>query len=171
MQRDTLVIIGLTLVAAIIGVSLFFYGPGGLANVWSSAGAGDTAAIEVPFTELAQGSQSSVATRVNYLITSASQLGELWKMTDATGTPPAVNFNTHAVIAVFAGQQPTAGYSIEVSKVEDTAVRMVTVTLTKPGDGCILAQTVTAPYELISVPVGTLPPAHEDISTAVDCTI
>jgi len=171
MQRDTLIIIGLTLVAAVIGVSLFFYGPGGLANVWSSAGAGDTAAVEVPFTELARGYTSTVPERVNYLITSASQLGELWKMTDATGMPPAVNFNTHAVIAVFAGQQPTAGYSIEVSKVEDATVRMVTITFTKPGDGCILAQTVTAPYELISVPVGTLPLTHEDISTAVDCTI
>jgi hypothetical protein len=106
---------------------------------------------------------------VNYLITSSSQFGELWKVVTATGAPPKIDFKTHSVIAVFAGQKPTAGYAVAVAKIEDASARMVSITLAKPSDDCMLAQSITTPYQLISVPATSLSLAHEDISVTTTC--
>ena len=162
MRRDILTLIGATVVAVGIGVFMFSSGRGNPSNTSS-------AAAVVSFTEIAKGSQSAVERRVNYLITSSSQFGELWKMITATGTPPTIDFKTHSVIAVFAGQKPTVGYAIAVAKIEDASARMVSITLAKPSDGCMLAQSITTPYQLISVPATSLSLAHEDVSVTTTC--
>lgn len=160
MRRDVLILTGAAIIAVGTGVFMFSSGRGDLSNNSSAT---------VPFTEIAKGSQSAVERRVNYLITSSSQFDELWKMVTATGTPPKIDFKTHFVIAVFAGQKSAAGYAIAVAKIEDTSTRMVSITLAKPSDSCMLAQSITAPYQLISVPVTSLPLAHEDISVTTAC--
>ena len=124
----------------------------------------------ISFTRLAYGSRSSVATRVNYLITSADQLKDLWKLTDATSTPPAVDFKTHAVIAVFAGEKPSDGYAVAVSKIEDSEKRMVSVALTSPDDTCATKRSTVAPYEILLMPVTPLSLTHEDVLTPVSCS-
>ncbi|HQT83113.1 MAG TPA: protease complex subunit PrcB family protein, partial [Candidatus Paceibacterota bacterium] len=126
-------------------------------------------AAEVPFTRLVQGSASRVAERINYRATSASQLQELWKMINATGTPPTVNFAAQEVIGVFAGQQPTPGYAIAVSNIEDAAARVVSITIARPEGACTTEHATTTPYELIAVPATALPLTHEDISTTTGC--
>ena len=50
--------------------------------------------VSVPFTELTQGVNANVSRRVNYLITSEEGLKELWKLLDAQGTPPTVDFSS-----------------------------------------------------------------------------
>ncbi len=162
MRQDIFILIGVAIVAVGIGVFVFSSGRGDLSDTSSSA-------VAVPFTEIAKGSQSAIERRVNYLITSSSQFGELWKMITATGTPPKIDFKTHAVIAVFAGQKPATGYAIAVAKIEDASVRMVSITLAKPSDNCILAQSITTPYQLISVPTTSLPLAHKDVSITTTC--
>ncbi|HVY55286.1 MAG TPA: protease complex subunit PrcB family protein [Thermodesulfobacteriota bacterium] len=125
----------------------------------------------VPAELLVAGAQSSVTDRVNYLITSSAEFGELWSLIQATGTMPAVDFSTHSVLAVFAGQEPTAGYAIGVSKVEDTSDgRKVTIALSKPGSDCVTAAVITTPFELVSVPKTTLPLSHEDAVATTSCT-
>ncbi len=160
MRRDVLILTGAAIIAVGIGILLFSSGRGDPSNTSSAA---------VPFTEIAKGSQSAVERRVNYLITSSSQFNELWGVVTATGTPPKIDFKTHSVIAVFAGQKPTAGYAIAVAKIEDTRTRVVSITLAKPSDDCMLAQSITAPYQLISIPATSLPFAHEDISVTTTC--
>lgn len=170
-MRDTLIVIGLALVAILIGVFMFLYGQGNLSGP-SSAAVSYTptpAAVDVPFTPLAQGEQSTVSTRANYLITSKSELADLWKMVDARGQIPVVDFTTNNVIAVFAGKEPTAGYTIAVSKIQDTSTREVTVTLSAPGGSCVLAQKVTAPYQIVELPKTSLNFTHQDILTTTSC--
>ena len=162
MRQDILILIGAAVVAVGIGVFMFSSGRGDLSD-------NSLAATVVSFTEIAKGSQSVVERRVNYLITSSGQFDELWKMVTATGTPPKIDFKTHSIIAVFAGQKPTAGYAIAVAKIEDASARMVSITLAKPSDSCILAQSITTPYQLISVPTTSLPLAHEDVSVTTTC--
>lgn len=162
MRRDVLILTGAAIIAVGIGIFMFSSGLGDLSN-------NSSATATVPFTEIAKGSQSAVERRVNYLITSSSQFDELWKMVTATGTPPKIDFKTRSVIAVFAGQKPAAGYAIAVAKIEDTSTRVVSITLAKPSDGCMLAQSITAPYQLISVPATSLPLAHEDVSVTTTC--
>jgi hypothetical protein len=168
MKRDTLIIIGIALVALVIGVVVFLSGHGGVPDTSSAvANTQPSAAVSVPFTEITRGSKSTVTTRVNYFITSADQLSKLWKMIDATGTPPVIDFNTHAVLAVFAGKESTS--SITVAKIEDTSTRMVSVAIAKPDSACAKKPLATSVYEIVAVPTTSLPLAHQDISTTATC--
>ncbi len=168
MKKETLILIGVALLAVAIGVYFFLNG-----NFKNSSpvtvSESQTSAVAVPFTQLVSGTRSTVADRVNYFITSSTQLNELWKMVDAKGQPPKVDFTKDAVIAVFAGKQPTAGYAITVSKVTDSNSRLVSITIKKPDSTCKPKATATMPYELVTIPATMLPLAHEDISTTVPC--
>lgn len=169
-MRNTLIVGGVIVVAVVIGVLVFLYGGDYFSNNSSLAIANNnSSAVAVPFTKIARGDISTVTKRVNYLITSAAQLNELWKMVDATSTPPIVDFKTSAVIAVFAGEQPTTGYAIAVAKIEDSNTRNVFLALAEPDGNCIEGQIITAPYEIVTVSVTSLPLAHEDISSTTSC--
>jgi hypothetical protein len=164
-------IIGVTLASVVIGILASLMGYGGDTSNTSSVVASDQPKeTAIPFTKVVEGTQSTVTTRVNYLITSSVGLSKLWKMVDATSTPPAVDFNTHAVIAVFAGQRPTTGYAIKVSEVLDSTSRLVSITVAKPDSNCMTGQSLTAPYEIVVVPATSLPFAHEDQVITTTCT-
>lgn len=168
MKKDTLIVVGVVLLAVAIGG--YFSLNGNLKNSSpATVSESQTSAVVVPFTTLASGTRSTVTDRVNYVITSSTQLSQLWKLVDAPGTPPKVDFSKNAVIAVFAGRQPTAGYVITVSKITDSSARLVSVTIQKPDSTCKPKATATMPYELVTIPATTLPLAHEDISTTVSC--
>ena len=156
---------GFVLTAVIVAILISIHGR----NV-SNTASPQSKTIVVPFTELAHGTQSSVATRTNYLITSASELEKLWKMIDAKGNPPAVDFSKNFVAAIFAGRNPTAHYAISVLKVEDDAVRTVVVAVSKPDKTCPIKGSTTAPYELITLPKTSLAFAHRDQATANRCS-
>ncbi len=168
-MRDTLVLVALALLAAVVGV-LLYYSHGSQA---ASPAAADTSAgasvTEVPFTVLASGNQANVTARANYRITSTSQLGQLWDMISASAPVPSVDFATNDVVAVFAGNEPTAGYQIAVAHVQDGAERMVIVNVTSPDATCVLAQTKTQPFQVIELPKTELPMAHTDIATTTSC--
>lgn len=168
-MKDTPIIAGIALLAVAIGV--YFFLSGDVKNSSpASVSESQTSAVAVPFTPLVSGTRSTIAERVNYFITSSTQLNELWKLVDAKGQPPKVDFTKEAVIAVFAGQQPTGGYAIQVSKIVDSTSRLVSVTIQKPDSKCVVTQSFTAPYELVTIPATTLPLAHEDIPVIKSCS-
>lgn len=170
-MRDKIIFIGVAVVAIVIGVLVFLYGNVGTDTPSSAspslAGYDQSATVSVPFTKLAQGSESSVPMRVNYIITSPDQLDELWGLINATGTPPVVDFNTHAVLAVFAGEQSSS--SIAIAKIEDTDARMVSIAITKPGDSCAKKVATTSPYEIVMVATTPLTLTHTDLPPTVSC--
>ena len=170
MKRDIVVLVVAVISAVIVGAFIFVSNGGNLASVFSTVTDNGKKTKVVQFTEIARGSQSAIDRRVNYFITSRDQFNRLWETIDASGTPPAVDFETHAVIAVFAGQEPTASYGIKVAKIEDTDKRMVSITLAKPDDDCTAAQVVTMPYQLIVLPTTSLPLAHEDEAVEINCS-
>jgi hypothetical protein len=161
MQKKTLAIIGVALIAIAIGVTVFVSGDG-----VSSPVVVQPSAVVVPFTKITQGKQTTIEARVNYVLTSSSELSKLWKLVGATGTPPTVDFKKQAVIAVFAGKESTS--SIAVAKIEDASARMVSITLAKPSGVCASQQTAT-PYEIVTVPSTSLPLMHTDIITTASC--
>lgn len=128
------------------------------------------AATVVPFTQIAQGSESKVSTRVNYVISSQEELVSLWKLIDAKGTPPTIDFSANEVIAVFAGEKNSGGYGIRVRSITDAADRDVTVELQIPSSSCMTASVITTPYQVVSMPVTKLPLSHKDISATIGCT-
>ncbi len=167
-MRDILILIGLSLVSLIVGTMIYFLSDG--KNIVSRQTAtSNQAASIVAFAPIVSGLDSSVTKRKNYLVTSSAQLTELWKMFSSNGTPPAVDFVASNIIAVFAGEKPTAGYTISVSKIKDSDTRMVTVLLSRPDKNCVLTQALTAPYQIIKIPKSTLPLNHTDISTTTPC--
>ena len=124
----------------------------------------------VSFSVITSGDSSTVNSRKNYLITSQDELSQLWRLIGTADQPPAIDFSKEAVIAVFAGNEPTAGYSIAVTGVKDSSVdRTVSVTLTSPSGSCVLAQHVTAPYQLIELPATALTLSHQDSATTTSC--
>ena len=124
----------------------------------------------VPFTPIASGSRSSVSTRVNYVITTSDQLAQLWKMIDVATPPPTVDFTKNVVLAVFAGKQPTTGFEISVDKIQDsTSTREVVINIAKPGGSCVLAQSETAPYQIVQTSITSLSLTHQDQVTTVSC--
>ncbi len=163
-MQDKNVLIGFSLAAIVIGVLIFAYG--GIASQPQQAVNTTPPAKTVPFTPLAQGEQSVVNERVNYLITSPAQLDELWKTLQATGTPPTVDFSTQNVLAVFAGSKSSS--AIKIAKIEDSDARMVSIMIAMP-DGACAAKSSASPYQIVAVAASSLPLAHEDIVATTSC--
>ena len=162
---------GMILAVAIVGVFFIIYG-GGTSGVPKFAQVNVQPAavsVAVPFTLITEGAHSTVTSRVNYLVDSEVGFSKLWKMLNTSDAQPKIDFATQAVIAVFAGQKPTGGYQIMVNKVEDGTMRDVIVTLAAPGPSCSVTQSLTAPYEIVSVPVTSLAFTHHDLSTTASC--
>ncbi len=165
-MRDALVIAGLALAAVVLGGTFLLFG--------SKEGA-DTIATPSPgrpiiFETLDEGASSEVHMRVNYLISSEDQLVQLWRLIESRKTLPSIDFDQYAVVAVFAGNVPTGGYAISVSRVADTeTARMVEVVLTHPGASCAPAAGESAPYQIIQVRKTDLPHTHRDTEETVSC--
>ncbi len=168
-RRDSLIVIGAALLFG-VGMPVFLFSRGIFSDASSSIVLTDIqpVAVSVPFTKLTQGTQSVVAKRVNYVLTSPTELEELWKVVDAPGKPPRVDFRKNAVIAVFAGPEP--GSSIAVAKIEDSNMRLVSIALAKPDGDCEHIQSTESSYEIIAVPATPLPLTHEDIVQESDCS-
>ncbi len=146
---------------AIIGAAIFLFSRGGgIPNTYSTVTSNQSAAVAVPFTDIRHGLKSSVAARVNYLISSMDQLDQLWKLIGATSTPPAIDFKTHSVIAAFAGKESSSVVSI--SNIEDTSTRLVSVTIIKSDGTCTQKQSIASPYDVVVMPVTLLPLTHTD---------
>lgn len=138
-------------------------------SVSSSSGTnGQLSAVIVPFTEIARGSSSAIPTRVNYHLTSPDQLHDLWQTIGAVGTPPAVDFKTRAVLAIFAGKEPSS--AIAIAKIEDTDTRLVSIVVAKPDTACAKEGVTASPYEIVTVPATTLPLTHKDILATTSCS-
>lgn len=171
MRREVLVLVLVVVVAILAGVATSPFSEKDLPGDSSAGGNNSQAAVEVPFALITNGLQSKVSERVNYLIQSEAGLQELWKLIEAEGQPPEVDFTQEAVIAVFAGERPTAGHSVAVSKVEDMGdSRVVTISLIQPAPDCVTAQMVTMPYEILKLPATPLPLTHKDSVAVVNCS-
>lgn len=166
-MRNALILAACALLAVAVGIVIYLMSARTAGIIVHNASSSSTV---VPAELLVAGAHSAIDERVNYLITSPAEFNELWNLVQATTSMPDVDFSTHAVLAVFAGQEPTAGYAIGVAKVEDSSSgRMVTVSLTKPGTGCMTAEVVTTPFALVLVPKTALPLSHQDVSAISTC--
>ncbi|MEM0357520.1 MAG: protease complex subunit PrcB family protein [Candidatus Bathyarchaeia archaeon] len=68
----------------------------------------------------------------------------------STASPPEIDFSTATVIAVFMGQCPTTGYSIEVEEIIDTGLTVVVkVEKVYPGKNCVAGEALTYPYHIV----------------------
>lgn len=63
-----------------------------------------------------------------------------------------VDFEKEMVIAVFMGERPTAGYSIDIVEVVEYAGKLeVQINMRKPSPGDIVGQVITSPFCIVRV--------------------
>lgn len=170
-MKERVAFISVAILAVVVTALITFLDRGAsFADLMPSSAQQESTGISatvVPFTNIVQGTQSAIAVRANYVITSEDQFTELWKMIGATTTPPAIDFTKQAVLAVFAGEESST--KIAIARIEDSSERLVSITIVKPEDGCAAPKVSASPYEIVAVPATTLPLTHEDIAAVASC--
>lgn len=177
-MRHMLIVLGICLAAIVVGAGLYFYGPSelretpALNGTEASALSADQATL-VSFSVLAEGTNASnVSERKNYAVYTEEDFARLWAMAYGTDTSgmPSVDFDTQYVIGVFAGQKSSGGHTIEVASVTDAdSIRTISMALTRPGEGCVVSQALTSPFQLIAVPVSDRELARTETEVVAAC--
>lgn len=106
----------------------------------------------VPFKPLESGVQSDIENARQVVV----RTPEEWKKLcadHAGGRPcPKVDLARSTVLGVFLGTRPTAGVSVEITRVErDGDALVVTYRERAPGPNEMAAQMITMPYQLVTV--------------------
>ncbi|MEM3704112.1 MAG: protease complex subunit PrcB family protein [Candidatus Bathyarchaeia archaeon] len=106
------------------------------------------------FKTISKGVWSGHTSQSYYVIQDADEWARVWNEHQQIFTPqrspPDIDFSEATVIAVFMGQCPTTGYSIEVREVIDTGLAVIVkVEKTYPGRGCIVGEALTNPYHIV----------------------
>ena len=67
---------------------------------------------------------------------------------------PAVDFAREAVVLVAAGERQSAGWRVTIDSVANAAggALVVSYTITGPGTGCMAAQMMTSPVDVVRIP-------------------
>lgn len=77
----------------------------------------------------------------------------LWRRHAGDQAPPNIDFTTRTVVAVFLGTRPTAGYAVEVSGTKPSGRTLIVEWREHPPTpGSILAQVITSPSHVVSIP-------------------
>ncbi len=73
------------------------------------------------------------------------------------GERPAVDFTRDIAIAVAAGQRPSGGHEIAVSRISQAAGALtIEVTETSPGPNCMTAGSLTQPVDVVVIPAANV---------------
>src|SRR5262245_51632419 len=94
----------------------------------ASLAKGGSGAAPIAFHSIAQGTASCIVAPQALVIQSAPTWQEFWGLHARSGRPPPpIDFATELVVGIFLGQQPTAGYRVQVVRVEeeDGEVRVI----------------------------------------------
>jgi len=109
------------------------------------------------FSTIEKGSASGITTPTTLAVKSQEDWHRVWArhawVRTPTPGPPQIDFSKEMVIAVFAGERTTGGFTVEITAIEDSpgAVR-VTYRETGPPADSFLTQTITQPYHLVTTP-------------------
>lgn len=108
---------------------------------------------ELPVAVLSQGHHSMQTEQRFEWVLEPAAFRALWETAQA-GPPPSVDFDRDGVVAVFMGERPTGGHSIEVERVvlREDGKLLVEILLRSPGPECLTTLALTQPYQIVSVP-------------------
>jgi len=147
--------------AVVVGGLLYLYGGPAFHQSYIQQGSTPTAPVVAPASlqVIAQG-DAGIGERVNYRITTADQMAELWQMiyTDSGQPVPNVDFSKYEVLALFDGSHTTGGFGIQLASIKDAdGQRTVTINHLEPGDSCVPPGGVTSPFVMVRVVKTSLP--------------
>lgn len=116
----------------------------------STVSAPDT---KLPFTVVEQGNHSSFTLAKQLILTDAAAWESLYAIHKPAerSRPPAINFNSHMVLAIFIGEQYTGGYAVTIASLEQQPNKLLVhfvITAPKPGQTTTMA--LTQPFIMIT---------------------
>ena len=119
------------------------------------------ATTQVSVQTIAKGSRSGIREAAQIAVRSQSEWQKLWRQHSSTSTAsvplPVVDFDKEIVAAVFLGERPTGGYSVEISAAEVTgSLLTVFVKETSPNPGAIVTQGITQPFHIVRIEAATV---------------
>ncbi len=107
---------------------------------------------------VASGSQSQISTARERLVSTQAEWAALWAEHAPGQPPPAVDFATTAVAALFLGTRPTAGYGIRLLDAPvEAGTLVVRYEEQAPGPDTIAADLLTSPFVMVALPRHTGP--------------
>jgi PrcB C-terminal len=102
------------------------------------------------FTTLDRGDQSHIEEPRQAVARTAAEWTALWKAHGGKRKPPAIDPTRSMAIGVFLGSRPTAGYTVEIVRIEKReADLVVTYRERGPAPGDMVAQVLTAPFHIV----------------------
>lgn len=108
-------------------------------------------ASPIAFTTIAAGADSQIEKARTAVVRTAAEWEALWKEHGGTGKPAVIDFNQTMVIAVFAGTRPSAGHSLEITRIQERNGEVVITYLeSPPRPGEMVAQMLTQPFHIVS---------------------
>lgn len=119
--------------------------------------------MNIDFTTIAQGADSGYQSASQTVIDNQERWINLWQQhTSDTEPPPPVpqvDFTSYNVVAVFAGEKSTGGYSVEMLTVEtrnfqtkDLPSLVIVVEYRQPQPEDFVTEAMTYPYHMIKIP-------------------
>jgi PrcB C-terminal len=110
----------------------------------------------VPFQTVAKGFRSGISEPLQTVARNDAEWQTLWQKQVAVQSnplpPPAIDFKNELVAAVFLGEKPTGGYSIEIVGAEKTNGSLtISYSETMPRSGSMLTQAFTQPFHIVRV--------------------
>jgi hypothetical protein len=104
---------------------------------------------------IGQWTRTGVGEARRLIIRDANAWADFWSEL-GVGDRPAVDFTRDVVVAVAAGQRPTGGYEIAVSRVHQANGELIAeVVETAPGPNCTTTASLTQPVDVVVVPALT----------------
>lgn len=113
--------------------------------------------IPLPMRTLALATTSQILTPRYIVSQDADSFRQLWREhAGSIESMPSVDFHQEMVIAVFMGEQPSGGYSIQIENVEEVDEQghhlQVNYRLQRPDPSQMVIQMLTSPVHFIAVP-------------------
>jgi hypothetical protein len=106
-----------------------------------------------PITVIVNDMMSQVDSPRQSVARNAAEWTALWKMHPGESKPPAVDFGSRTVVAVFLGSRPTAGYAVQIIGTRQAnGALIVQWQERRPAGDDILAQVLTSPATIVSIP-------------------
>lgn len=105
---------------------------------------------------IGRGAHSGIMTREQLVIASPDEWEEFWSRHASLQLPPPilpeVDFSAEMVIAVFSGEKPTGGYSVEISEVEFAEDEVnIFFEEVSPVPGEPVTEALTQPFHIIKI--------------------
>jgi uncharacterized membrane protein len=103
---------------------------------------------------IAKGEDSRLVEPRRFVIRDAQSFAAIWAAhAGPDAPPPAIDFDTRMVAAVFAGERPTPGFAVTITGTRrDPDALVVVVDETQPDPSLMMAQVMSSPYHVASLP-------------------